>query len=63
MGARVKIEIDERTLRMLVLGYLSEKVGVQLAEKDVQIETKSAQNYRSEWERASFRARVDKEIT
>ena len=62
-GLKIQIEIDERTLRQLVLNYLSNKLGdVPLNVDDVKIETKSTQNYKSEWEQAAFRARVDKTI-
>lgn len=59
---RIRIEVDERTLKRLVIRYLSEQVGADLSEKDVFIETKSTQNYKSEWESALFRARVEKEV-
>lgn len=59
---RIRIEVDERTLKRLVIRYLSEQVGANLSETDVFIETKSTQNYKSEWESALFRARVEKEV-
>lgn len=62
MSAKVQIEIDEATLKRLVHQYLERQVGVSLEEKDIVIETKSKQNYKSEWESAAFRARVDKYI-
>jgi hypothetical protein len=58
---KLSTEIDESTLRKLVLQHMREKLGaVSLDEKDVVIEVKSKQNYRSEWELAAFRARVEK---
>lgn len=54
---KVKFEIDESTLRKLVYDYITEQLG-DLAPKseDIRIEMKSNQNYKSEWESASFRA-------
>ena len=61
--SRIKIEIDENTLKALVVVYLTEQLGdVTLAPEDIHIETKSKQNYKHEWEIAAFRATVDKAI-
>ncbi len=60
---KLKIEIDEATVKQLVLKYIQDKLGnVELIEKQVRIETKSKQNYRSEWEVAAYRAVYDSEI-
>lgn len=57
----IQIEIDETSLRELVLKYLEQKLGgIELDQDDVKIEVRSKQNYRAEWESAAFRARVDK---
>ncbi len=57
----LKIEIDERLLKRLVLNYLKEEMGsLPIKEEDVKIEVKSKQNYRAEWEVAAFRAVVEK---
>jgi len=62
---KIQLELTEKDLRRLVLDEIRRKTGIDsLEEKDVSIETKSKQNYRSEWEAgAGFRARVDKEIS
>jgi hypothetical protein len=60
---RIVIEIDEATLKRLVIQELESKLGsVVLDEKKVVIETKSKQNYRSEWESAAFRARYEADV-
>lgn len=59
---KIQIELDEKGLRALVLRHLSEKLNVELSEDDIVIEVRSKQNYKSEWERAAFRARVDKTL-
>jgi len=61
---KIQIELTEKDLRRLVLEEIRRKTGVEsLTETDVSIETKSKQNYKSEWEGgAGFRARVEKEI-
>lgn len=58
---KLNIEIDENELKRLVFNHLQEKLGeVPLLMTDIQIEVKSQQNYKSEWEKAAFRARVEK---
>lgn len=61
--ARINIEITENELRQLVVDRLRDTLGnAALTESDVVIEVKSDQNYKSEWEKASFRARYSGEI-
>ena len=58
---KIRIEIDEQTLRGLVYAHLMEQLGsVNVEQDDIKIEVKSKQNYRSEWEAAAFRAVVNK---
>lgn len=60
----LSIEVDEACLRKLVRRYICEDVGIDLLDdEDIKIEVKSKQNYRSEWEQASFRAIVNKAIS
>ena len=59
---KIEIEIDEETLRRLVMNFLSTMVGESLKESDINIEVKSTQNYKSEWETARFRARVRRNV-
>jgi hypothetical protein len=59
---KIQIEITEKELRALILSRLRAELGdaaERLDDKDIQIEVKSQQNYKSEWERAAFRARVE----
>lgn len=59
---KIQIELTEKELRALVLARLRDELGEaggRLADKDVHIEVKSKQNYKSEWESAAFRARVE----
>jgi hypothetical protein len=59
----IKIEVDESTLRKLVLNYLEEKLGsVPLDDKTVRIEVKTKQNWKAEWEVGAFRAIYETEI-
>lgn len=61
--ASISIEIDEKKLKELILAYFDEKLGdIAFEEKDVIIQVKSKQNYKSEWEIAQFRATVNKTI-
>jgi len=62
MAAQINILVDEETLRNLVHRWLCEQIGAEIDIKDIKIEVKSNQNYKSEWEQASFRATVSKTI-
>lgn len=58
---KVHLELNEQDLRSLVLVDIASKLGrIDVLAKDVRIEVKSKQNYKSEWEEAAFRAVVDK---
>ncbi len=60
MPAKIQIEYDENDLKELILEDLRSKMpDVDLANSDIRIEVKSGQNYKSEWETAVFRARVE----
>lgn len=55
----VSITLTEADLKKLVLAELSERLRVSVGEADVRIETKSKQNFKSEWEIAAFRATIN----
>lgn len=61
---RIEIILTEKDLKRLVVEELRRQIGdaaSKIEENDVNIETKSSQNYRSEWEAgAGFRAKIDK---
>lgn len=59
----IKIEITEDKLKELVLAHLADVLDFPLKLSDINIETKSKQNYRSEWETAAFRAVVNRSVT
>ena len=53
----IKIEIDEKTLKGLVYDHLRNQLGDMPMNIDkIQIQVKSKQNYKSEWETAAFKA-------
>lgn len=53
----ITIEITEQDLKKLVTDEIQRLAGdVPVNQKDIKIETKSRQNYKSEWESAAFRA-------
>lgn len=57
---KINIEIDEDKMKELILGYIEAMLGdLPLDKKDVKIEVKSKQNYKSEWEVANFRVRYE----
>lgn len=55
---KIRIEIDEKRLRELILSELTNQLGEAAPQdlKDIEIQVKSKQNYKSEWEKADFRA-------
>lgn len=53
-------EIDEKELKELIRTHIARKLGLELEDTDIQIEVKSKQNYKSEWESAAFRASITK---
>ena len=54
---KLTIEIDKKKLQELVLDYIEKTLGdIPLNVDSLKIETKSSQNYKSEWENADFRA-------
>ena len=56
----VRIELNENDLKLLVKEYLYTKLGeITIDDLYLKIETKSAQNYKSEWEKAHYRAVYD----
>ena len=60
MSTFISVEIDEKTLTRLVIEHLNMLLTGELKPEDVTIEVKTKQNYRAEWERGQFRARVEK---
>ena len=61
---RIKLQMTEEELTNLVIAHLSSNLGekVSLTARDVKIEVKSKQNYKSEWEVAAFRAVYEGDI-
>ena len=53
---KIRVELNEKELRELILNYLEDNIGDMFDEKKIKIEVKSSQNYKSEWEQADFRA-------
>lgn len=57
---KIHIEIDEKELARLVANRIYELMpDAGIKEVDIKIQVKSKQNYKAEWESASFRAMVD----
>ena len=54
----LKIELSEHDLKKLVIKHIQATLGEEMlfTEDQLVIETKAKQNYKSEWEKASFRA-------
>lgn len=59
----IKLELNRVELQKLVQECFEKKLGdVSFDPKDINIETKSKQNWKSEWESADFRATLDVKI-
>ena len=57
MSTSVDINIDEDTLKFLISTYLERILGdITIEPNNLNIMVKSKQNYKSEWEKASFKA-------
>ncbi len=57
---KIAVEITEIELKAMILQKLEYMMpGSGINATDIKIEVKSKQNYKSEWEEASFRARVE----
>lgn len=61
---KISVTVNQDELKKLVLDHMRLKLGnVDLDEKQVKIETKSGQNWTSEWESgAGFRATYKAEV-
>lgn len=53
---KIRIEITEKDLQKLIHQHLEDQVGAKINPEMIRIEVKSKQNFKSEWERADFRA-------
>ena len=61
--SKLYIELDENKLTELIIDYLSEHMGINgITIEEIDIQVKSKQNYSSEWERAAFKAVIEKRI-
>ena len=58
----IEFEITEVELRSILRDWISQELNISLNVTDIDILVKSKQNYKSEWEKASFKATVSKQI-
>jgi|GEM_PF-2312343 len=60
MAGKISIEYTEEDLKQLIREDIQRKMPRVIVERhSISIETKSKQNYRSEWESAAFRGKVE----
>ena len=52
---KIRIEIDENALTKLIMDYLCDRLDMDIERNKVEIQVKSKQNYKAEWEKADFR--------
>lgn len=53
---KIRIELTEHDVRRLVAEEIRDKTGHVITADKIQVEVKSKQNYKSEWESCEFRA-------
>ena len=53
---RIRIDLTEEDVRKALIAYVETKLDSTVEGSGLVIETKSKQNYKSEWEVAQFRA-------
>lgn len=53
---QAKFELSEKDIRAAIQAWISKEIGVAIYPDQIEIQVKSKQNYKSEWETASFRA-------
>lgn len=57
MPTHIRIEINENDLAEIVRQHIASLlIDREIEKSDIKIQTKSAQNYKSEWEKAEYRA-------
>ena len=59
---KVTIDIDTDTLKRLICNEINRTLGDEVDLEDVTIEVKASMNYKSEWEKGEFRAKISKFI-
>lgn len=60
MAGKITVEYTEADLKQLIRDDMERKMpNIIVGKHDIKIETKSKQNYRSEWENAAFRGTVE----
>lgn len=57
---KVKIELNENDLKELIKKHIEDCMNETIDIKNIEIQVKSKQNYKSEWENANFRAEYSK---
>jgi Tfp pilus assembly PilM family ATPase len=55
---QIDVEITEKELREMVREKFNEMCNIPVQDKDIDIVVKTTQNYRANWERGQFKARV-----
>lgn len=56
---KVAIKLDENDIREILASYINRTYSTAILPKDLKIEVKSKQNYRSVWEQADIRLEQD----
>lgn len=61
--AQINIELTEKDVKELILAHIKDLVNVHdFDPKKVNIQVKSAQNYKAEWETAKIKATYQSEV-
>ena len=53
----LRVELTEQDLKRLIIRELQDRLGdIKIDNTQIQIQVKSVQNFKAEWEKAAFRA-------
>jgi len=63
IGMNIQVELTEDDLKRLIVEHLSKVLQADVSVDSVDIKVKSKQNYKSEWETASFKATVIRSVS
>ena len=57
---KVTVEMDENTSKRLICNEINRALGDEVDVNDVTIEVKASMNFKAEWEKGQFRAKISK---
>jgi hypothetical protein len=59
---QAKVSITEAEILQAIKAYIESQTGISVPANEIRIEVKSAQNYKSEWEKAHIRCEFEAKV-